>query len=343
MEHSKNLGFSTAGNTYTDFHGLSQLKHQAKQDQDSALKQTSKQFESIFLQMTLKEMRKANEGFKSDLFSSDQTDFYQDMHDKQLALHLSNTGVGLADRLYSQLKALKSAHPMLTDTLPAAKNNRPAQAVSELPLPFDLSTQSPIAATKKGDILQALKTKISANKLENTVNNHLNSTPIDVSNIQDKQLKRKAGFVNALWSQAKMVSQLVGVSPKILLAQAALETGWGQKMIRHANGDNTFNLFGIKADKRWKNEAAMITTTEYRDGVRQKEKAKFRSYNSYAESFMDFIKFLQQNPRYKNALQVMDNPQQFIKEIHKAGYATDPIYSQKVLSIFNSPLLKDLT
>ena len=125
-----------------------------------------------------------------------------------------------------------------------------------------------------------------------------------------------------------------------MLAQAALETGWGRYMIRDESGKNSFNLFGIKADKRWYGEQAVVTTLEYRGGIAQKEKAAFRAYDSYEGSLNDYARFLQANPRYTKALSQAHDAVSFTRELQQAGYATDPAYADKIQRILRSPTLQ---
>jgi flagellar protein FlgJ len=125
------------------------------------------------------------------------------------------------------------------------------------------------------------------------------------------------------------------VDPRVILAQAALETAWGRSILGSHSGVNSHNLFGIKASN-WNGAAILATTHEYYDGLKVKEDDAFRSYDSYADSFADYIGFLQKNPRYHSALANAHDPWQFTKALQEAGYATDPYYAQKIMQIFNS-------
>ena len=141
-------------------------------------------------------------------------------------------------------------------------------------------------------------------------------------------------FVEALWPHAQEAAAELGMDPKMLLAQAALESGWGRAMAKAADGRDSHNLFGIKADRSWQGRSIAMPTLEYEDGVAVKRRAAFRSYDSFADSFRDYVGFLKANPRYTKALENADNPQRFIASLQKAGYATDPNYARKVLSIY---------
>lgn len=150
-------------------------------------------------------------------------------------------------------------------------------------------------------------------------------------------------FIDTLWPHAQMAAKALGVDPKILLAQSALETGWGQHMIKHRNGQNSFNLFGIKASNGWQGKTVNVPTLEYENGVAVRKQATFRAYDSYEQSFNDYVQFLQQNPRYKSALSQANSTEGFVKGLQKAGYATDPAYAKKILSILNRAHFSELS
>lgn len=147
------------------------------------------------------------------------------------------------------------------------------------------------------------------------------------------RFKDKHKFVESLWPLAQQAANKLGVEPKVLIAQAALETGWGKYIQRDASGRTTYNLFNIKAGADWQGRKVMVDTLEYSDGVASRQKAAFRSYDSYAESFRDYVNLLQNNSRYSTALANADDSAQFIRDIHMAGYATDPQYSDKVIRL----------
>ncbi|MEX6675823.1 flagellar assembly peptidoglycan hydrolase FlgJ [Pseudomonas sp. W2Oct36] len=140
-------------------------------------------------------------------------------------------------------------------------------------------------------------------------------------------------FVATMMPLAKDAAARIGVDPSVLVAQAALETGWGKSIMRQSDGGSSHNLFGIKAQGGWKGPEARAITSEFRDGQMVKETADFRAYDSYASSFHDLVSFLQNNNRYQETLKSADNPEQFVKELQKAGYATDPSYASKISQI----------
>ncbi len=140
-------------------------------------------------------------------------------------------------------------------------------------------------------------------------------------------------FVNTMLPMAKEAAARIGVDPRYLVAQAALETGWGKSVMRAQDGSSSHNLFGIKASSNWTGDSARAITSEFRNGQMVKETAQFRSYASYKDSFHDLVTLLQTNNRYQDVVKSADNPEQFVRELQKAGYATDPHYATKISQI----------
>ncbi|MFQ6594393.1 MULTISPECIES: flagellar assembly peptidoglycan hydrolase FlgJ [Pseudomonas] len=140
-------------------------------------------------------------------------------------------------------------------------------------------------------------------------------------------------FVATMLPMAKAAAARIGIDPKYLVAQAALETGWGKSVMRAEDGSSSHNLFGIKAGQSWQGGQARAITSEFRNGAMVKETAQFRSYNSYQDSFHDLVTLLQSNDRYKEVVKSADNPERFVRELQKAGYATDPDYASKISQI----------
>ncbi|TBU83382.1 flagellar assembly peptidoglycan hydrolase FlgJ [Pseudomonas daroniae] len=140
-------------------------------------------------------------------------------------------------------------------------------------------------------------------------------------------------FMETMLPMAEKAAAKLGVDPRYLVAQAALETGWGKSIIKQGDGSSSHNLFGIKTHNSWSGDSARVMTTEYQNGKPVKEAASFRAYESFAHSFEDYVSFLQNNGRYEKALGSTANPEQFARELQKAGYATDPQYARKVTQI----------
>ena len=272
---------------YTEFSGLSKLKLAAKNASPEALEEVANQFESFFLKMMLKQMRDAS--LSDGAFDSDQSRFYQDMMDQQMALDLSEKRVfGIADSIIRQLgnNAESDDKPVELNALPERVNFQRTM--------LKLST----------DI------QLKENNFE---------TPED--------------FINAMRPYAEDAAEKLGVPANVLLAQSALETGWGNKVIQHGNGESSHNLFGIKADGRWQGQRVNVSSLEYVDGKAKREFSNFKVYDSYKQSFDDYVDFIKGNDRYRSALKNNANGEAYIKALQDAGYATDPQYASKVIGI----------
>ncbi|MBU0912313.1 MAG: flagellar assembly peptidoglycan hydrolase FlgJ [Gammaproteobacteria bacterium] len=316
---------------YHDLTGLAQLKHSSGGDDDAALKQAAKQFESIFMGMLLSSMRKANEVFEDEgVLNSNATKFYQDMYDKQLSTELSEKGsLGLADLLVQQLRPTKGK------TTPASMLKVPTEAAPVPDKSASADTQVPAVTPikKSAEVTQPV-----AATAPQVITETLASEP--ERDLEDWNFETPGEFIQKLMPAAKQAAQKLGLEPLALLAQAALETGWGQRTFKTAEGNNSFNFFGIKAHNSWQGDVAVVDTLEYRQGVAQKEKAKFRAYDSPEQSLGDYVDFIKSNPRYQQAVAMADNPKAYFQQLQAAGYATDPNYAQKILSVFNSDTFK---
>ena len=148
----------------------------------------------------------------------------------------------------------------------------------------------------------------------------------------------KTGFVQQHQDAAARIEQTSGIPASYMIGQAAHETGWGRREIKHADGSTSFNLFGIKAGAGWTGKVAEVTTTEYVNGEPRKMKAKFRAYDSYEDSFRDYAKLINNSPRYEKVRSQTSSPLAFATELKRAGYATDPDYAGKLSRVINSTL-----
>lgn len=290
---------SDLSNTYTEFSGLNQLKLAARKDGDSpeVKHKVAEQFEAIFLQIMLKSMREASQG--GSLFDNDQSQFYQEMFDQQMALHLSTgKGFGLADAIYRQIGGVdtpkkKDLHDIKAEYAPTS--------FSVLTVPSESEYK-----TERKDVWDDPES-----------------------------------FVGQLYPYAIQAANKLKTQPEVILSIAALETGWGKHVIKDQDGQNSFNLFGIKADAGWSGKRVSTYTLEYDQGMMQRKRQQFRAYDQLADAFEDFTRFLKTNPRYQNVLAQSDKPEHFIRALKQAGYATDPLYDEKVLSVLDSSRLQD--
>ncbi len=293
---------SQYADVYTDFQGLSQLRAEAANNDKQSLRKVAGQFEALFIQMMLKSMREASLG--EGIMDSEHVKTYQSMYDQQIALDLSKSGsLGLADMMVRQLTRAGS----------------------------DGANTAHGGAASAGAITPHRRLDASAAQLP------LASAGVD----KDWQPQSPEDFVRDLLPHASEAAAELGTTPQVLIAQAALETGWGQRMIRHPDGSNSFNLFGIKAGSDWQGERALTDTVEFRDGLMRRERAPFRAYDSLAAGFSDYVNFLQSNPRYHQALDQAADPAAFTRELSRAGYATDPEYHRKIQTIMNGARLRD--
>ncbi|PLY16727.1 MAG: flagellar assembly peptidoglycan hydrolase FlgJ [Sedimenticola sp.] len=297
---------------YTDLNGLAELKAKAGKDPEGSLDQVAKQFESLLMHQMLKSMRQASLG--DGLLDNEQSLFYRDMFDQQLAIHLADGGgMGLAEVIKRQLGG------EATTVLPVkSMEDYRRQAVSVQP-----------ASAKE----IALRTST-----DNVVHAKAETTPVQPkaeSAFSSFVPRSPQEFVEKLLPMATEAASLLGLKPQALLAQAALESGWGKHVMQFANGDPANNLFGIKADSRWGGDKVTVSTLEYEQGVAVRKKAHFRAYEDYRQSFLDYVDFLKADPRYAKALQSTDDPVAYFQELQKAGYATDPNYAKKISAVLH--------
>jgi flagellar protein FlgJ len=149
-----------------------------------------------------------------------------------------------------------------------------------------------------------------------------------------------AEFVNRIMPSIQRAATALGVNPLGMLAQAALETGWGQRMPRNADGSSSHNLFGIKAGDEWTGARAAADSMEVIDGVATPRRSTFRAYGSVEESVNDFANLLKNSPRYRDVLAAGGSPGGYVAGIAKSGYATDPDYGNKLNQILGSDTLQ---
>lgn len=167
------------------------------------------------------------------------------------------------------------------------------------------------------------------------------SQVIDRLNAATAQAQPSAGsgapqsFVDRLLPQARNAQRVTGIPAEFILGQAALESGWGQREIRRADGSNSFNLFGIKASPGWAGATVDVLTTEYTNGVPRKTVEKFRAYGSYQQAFEDYGRLIAGNARYAGALNSGGQAERFAQGLQQGGYATDPRYAEKLTRVIN--------
>lgn len=290
-----------SGKLAIDANSLNDLRQLSKQNSPEALKATAKQFEALLMGMMLKSMRQASA--QDGMFDNEQSRMYTSMLDQQLSQTLASKGMGLADVLTRQL----------SNTV-VAPQSLPGQAGKHALAPVVDMQPALKAYQNTVDAVMGVKKSVS-------------SLPAHVQ-----------AFRERLMPHAEAASKASGIPAKFMLAQAALESGWGRKQIIGSDGAVSHNLFGIKASGGWKGRVVEVPTTEYVNGVPQRQMQKFRAYDSYAESFQDYAKLMLNNPRYENVLANATDVKGFAQGLQRAGYATDPNYADKLTRIVNNSL-----
>ena len=293
---------------YTDLAGLTALKRGAASKDPAAIRQVAQQFESMFTSMMLKSMRDANG--PDPVFGSDQEQMYQGMFDDQLALQMSHgKGLGLADMLIRQLQKMGVAGAAAAGAGQADGGQSAAAGQAG-----SAQTGIPVTGTTAGG-----KAGAAANIAT-----------------QGASAAEQQSFVRNLWPQAQQAGQQLGVDPRNLIAQAALETNWGRALPQDAGGASSNNLFGMKASRGWAGPSVTAPTQEYTNGTPTQTQAQFRAYGSPSESLQDYVALLQSNPRYASALNTGGNVQAFAAGLQRGGYATDPDYARKIGALAQS-------
>jgi len=325
----------TQASNYFDLQGLDQLRQKAQGNDKDAIREVANQFESMFASMLIKSMRQANEAFETDSpFNNKHTKFYTDMQDKQLALDISRHGsLGLADALVRQLDPTSIIG---AQSVPQSQLQMPG---SDSPQMMELNPASPVVDLNKPD-----KTQFSVNRGSESIDRKaqlaVSTTKETESKIDPPTFTDKNSFIETLMPYAKKVANTLGISPAVLIAQSALETGWGKKIINGSDDQSSFNLFNIKAHKSWQGDKVSKNSLEVEDGVGVKRRSEFRAYQDYEHSFSDYGHFITTNQRYQEALQQGTDADRYVEELQKAGYATDPQYADKIKRIMNNESFK---
>ncbi len=302
-----------------DVRGSQDLRDQFRKDPKEGLKVAAQQFETLFLQMVLKSMR---DTVPTDgMLQSDQTRFYNGLLDQQMAQNMatSGKGVGFAKLIEQQLgqhmggespdDALGDMSAILAGkglplNTPGAQNLQYREVLSSLPTSAAYAAQASQSTQAMAAVPESARE-----------------------------------FVTQVWPHAVDASRSTGIPPQFLVAHSALESGWGKSEIRRPDGSGSHNLFGIKAGKSWTGDTVDAVTTEYVDGKPQQVVEKFRAYGSYAEAFRDYASLLRNSPRYGGVIGSQDGTE-FARKLQQAGYATDPMYADKLSRIINGPTLR---
>jgi peptidoglycan hydrolase FlgJ len=302
-----------------DVQSAHDLRGQFAKNPQEGLKAAAQQFEQMFLQMVMKSMRDTVP--QDGMLNSEQSRFYTSLLDQQMAHNLagSNNGVGFARLIEQQLGRTVGNGQGLAATVEAAN-------AAGTPLPLATADSRHLRHTPVPGTLQTSAAYAAqANAAAPASNSEVPATARD--------------FTNRVWPHAVEASRSTGIPPQFLVAHSALESGWGRSEIRHADGSPSHNLFGIKAGKGWTGATVEATTTEYVNGQPQQVVERFRAYASYEESFRDYAALLRDSSRYSSVIGSQDGTE-FARRLQQAGYATDPMYADKLARIINGPTLR---
>lgn len=325
------MGGAGADQFIYETQGLQKLKNTAVKDPNQGIKGAAKQFEALFLNQMLKSMRAATP--KSDLLNTSTTDFYTEMLDAQLAQNMAGKGLGLAQRIEAQMRArgMIQADPReyKEDLIAGIPKGKP-KSLTGMESINRLDTHQAVVAAQPKPQQQDDLTDWSGKP---SPFRHSSDT-LKAPHVQ--------AFLDEMSSSAVVASKVSGVPAKLIVAQAALETGWGREKIKTERGENSYNVFGIKAGGYWTGKTTSVGTTEFVSGVAQRSVEKFRVYDSYDDAFSDYARLISNNPRFQG---VANAPSEVAaaRAIQQGGYATDPEYANKLISVManlNDPLPK---
>lgn len=310
---------SVASLNAMDPRSLGELQRLAREgDSPEALRAAAQQFEAMFMQMVFKAMREATPA--DDLFGSEQTRLFQQLHDQQIASDMarSGRGTGLADAIFRQLGG-------------EAMQERSGNTIQGP----DGRTYFDLADVVRRPAKAAVRAGEAENSTAQTAG--IAATPAPAGR-QGLGLDGHVGaFVDKVWSHAERAAKALEVPTRFVVAQAALETGWGRAELRRADGAPSHNLFNVKAGAGWRGEVVELPVTEYVDGRATTENARFRAYDSYAQAFDDYVALLTDNPRYADVAGQRDAAS-FAGALQRAGYATDPQYADKLSRVIDGRL-----
>jgi peptidoglycan hydrolase FlgJ len=323
--------------TAIDLTGLTQLRANAAREDPAALAEAAVQFEALFIGMMLKTARDASLG--EGLFDGQETRQYLELMDSQVALELARKGgFGFGRMIVEQLVKGEGA-PGSAATAPQAFDLRD---VLRGPIGVTDSVRAP-----SGGVPAALAPRDPAQEFPRGLPPSLRglgspgaaASPAEASTGKTALTGSAEDFVTRFLGEATTAAKALGVEPRLLLAQAALETGWGGESPLHPDGRPANNLFGIKAGSSWRGSRVAQWTIEHGEGGATRRREEFRAYPHTADSFADYVSLISSSPRYAAALEKAHDAEAYARAIGAAGYATDPDYAEKWLSIYHGDRL----
>ena len=323
-----------------EMQGLQRLKHTAQQNPSGSAEEAAKQFEAIFIQMMVDSMREAVP--TTGLMDNKQSEMFREMLDKQWSQTMADRGIGLADKLVDELERrgqingqAETARPSGSDeaSLIAGIPRRTPQVLSHAIQPDAESRESHTTASADSDSRSFLGGILAGSSDRDALGSP--GRPESDAASRDDRPAHIRNFLDRLEAPARSASRTTGVPAELILAQAALETGWGRHEIPRSDGGNSYNLFGIKAGNSWDGETTQVTTEEVRNGERQAVLDDFRVYGSFHEAFTDYGRLIGESPRY-SAVSATRDPAEAARALQAGGYATDPAYADKLIGVMQS-------
>jgi flagellar protein FlgJ len=309
---------------YTDLQGLAALRRDARAQDPAALREAARQFEAVFTRMMLESMRDANSG--DPIFDSEESRFYRDMFDNQLAVEMTKgRGLGLADMLVAQV--------MRSGLVPGSEGATPAASSAPIPPATAPATAAAPAPAQLPAVTLSSPTGATTATTNTTATT--STTAVQHALPADRPPTRQE-FLDAILPAAEKAAAQLGVSPRNLIAQAALETGWGRSLPRSADGRTSFNFFGIKATGGWRGESVASSTIEVLQGRERRMVERFRAYSTIEESVADHARLLGNSRRYAAVRGTGDDAHAFGTALQGGGYATDPGYARKIVQVADS-------
>lgn len=324
---------------------LNGLKRLSRDQSPEAIREASRQFEALFMQQVMKSMREASP--KGGMLDTEETRSYQTLLDQQMMLQLSSQGqgVGLAKVIERQLggglQGSGNANPVAAPTAGLELGVGAGEVQNDPAVVLDNTIRQGFEQVAARAARMAEAARAAAAATAKTAGQAQGVAPqARMEGIPGMPNNPTAqAFVQRIWPEAEAASRATGIPARFLVAQAALETGWGKKELRNADGSPSFNLFNIKAGRGWNGASVTTNTTEYRNGVAVREDARFRAYGSYRESFQDYARLISTSPRYARVVGTTD-ANAFARGLQAAGYATDPMYADKLARIINGNTLR---
>jgi peptidoglycan hydrolase FlgJ len=315
----------------TGFSQFAQLKASAERDDPEALRAVAREFEALFLETILKNMR-AGELAEPLFGESDQLSMYREMMDSELARNMAEgRGIGFSDMLVRQLGG---------ETNPP----RPASETFRLLTPPVRSAPislEPVGHERDGHPLERARNGHGAEPADQLLPGLAPSAAATDSESPAASVwPDPQSFVRDLWPHAERVAERLDVAPEAILAQAALETGWGAHVMRRGDGLSSHNLFGIKAGPDWPGGSVGRATVEYVDGLAQRRVEQFRAYNDISETFDDYARMIEENRRYSAVPGTGSDVTGFAEALQDGGYATDPLYAAKIVRVLGSETMQ---